>query len=306
MKYLITGGLGYLGIELAYHLSQDDKNKIVIYDKAVYGVEYASYVLNRKNVSVVVGDIRDIDRLSPFVKESDTIIHLASLVGAPLVQKRPIEAHETNILGTEKVVDLIGDNQRLMYASTGSTYGKVDGICTESTSISPLSIYGVHKAKGEELVSKKNALSMRFATVYGLSFRTRNDLYINNMIKKALVDRSVVLYEQFARRTFIHIHDIVRAVEYFSMDDNFESGPLNIGDPSLALTKLEVCEKIASLTEFHIISNEYAEDMDKRDYEVSYDKMIGKGFECKVVFNDAMNGLLNYYQSLFDASYENG
>ena len=306
MKYLITGGLGYLGIELAYHLSQDDKNKIVIYDKAVYGVEYASYVLNRKNVSVVVGDIRDIDRLSPFVKESDTIIHLASLVGAPLVQKRPIEAHETNILGTEKVVDLIGDNQRLMYASTGSTYGKVDGICTESTPISPLSIYGVHKAKGEELVSKKNALSMRFATVYGLSFRTRNDLYINNMIKKALVDRSVVLYEQFARRTFIHIHDIVRAVEYFSMDDNFESGPLNIGDPSLALTKLEVCEKIASLTEFHIISNEYAEDMDKRDYEVSYDKMIGKGFECKVVFNDAMNGLLNYYQSLFDASYENG
>ncbi|SVD60311.1 uncharacterized protein METZ01_LOCUS413165, partial [marine metagenome] len=238
MKYLITGGLGYLGIELAYHLSQDDKNKIVIYDKAVYGVEYASYVLNRKNVSVVVGDIRDIDRLSPFVKESDTIIHLASLVGAPLVQKRPIEAHETNILGTEKVVDLIGDNQRLMYASTGSTYGKVDGICTESTPISPLSIYGVHKAKGEELVSKKNALSMRFATVYGLSFRTRNDLYINNMIKKALVDRSVVLYEQFARRTFIHIHDIVRAVEYFSMDDNFESGPLNIGDPSLALTKL--------------------------------------------------------------------
>jgi nucleoside-diphosphate-sugar epimerase len=306
MKYLVTGGLGYLGIELAYHLSHNRNNQIVIYDKAVYSVEYASYVLNRKNVSVVVGDIRDVDRLSPFVKKSDTIIHLASLVGAPLVKKRPIEAYETNILGTEKVVDLIGDNQRLMYASTGSTYGKVDGVCTESSPISPLSIYGVHKAKGEELVSKKNALSMRFATVYGLSFRTRNDLYINNMIKKALVDRSVVLYEQFARRTFIHIHDIVRAVEYFSMDDNFESGPLNIGDPSLALTKLEVCEKIASLTEFHIISNEYAEDMDKRDYEVSYDKMIGKGFECKVVFNDAMNGLLNYYQSLFDASYENG
>ena len=121
-----------------------------------------------------------------------------------------------------------------------------------------------------------------------------------------VVDRSVVLYEQFARRTFIHIHDIVRAVEYFSMDDNFQAGPLNIGDPNLALTKLEVCEKIASLTEFHIISNEYAEDMDQRDYEVSYDKMTSKGFECTVVFNDAIDGLLNYYQSLFQASYENG
>jgi|TARA_B100001741_G_C16554241_1_gene601463 nucleoside-diphosphate-sugar epimerase len=306
MKYLITGGLGYLGIELAYHLSKNETNKIIIYDKAVYGVQYASYVLNRKNISLVVGDIRDEEKLAPLIKKVDTIIHLASLVGAPLVKKRPIESHETNILGTELVTKLIGENQKLLFASTGSTYGKVEDICTEETPISPLSAYGAHKARGEEIVSTKNALSMRFATVYGLSFRTRDDLYINNMVKKALVDRSVVLYEQFARRTFIHIHDIVRAVEYFSHDVNFQSGPLNIGDPNLALTKLDVCEKIASLTEFHIISNEYAEDMDQRDYEVSYEKMTSKGFECIMVFDDAMEGLLNYYQSLFQASYENG
>ena len=81
---------------------------------------------------------------------------------------------------------------------------------------------------------------------------------------------------------------------------------MNIGDPNLALTKLDVCEKIASLTEFHIISNEYAEDMDQRDYEVSYDKMLSKGFKCIMEFDLAMNGLLNYYESLFQASYENG
>ena len=306
MKYLITGGLGYLGIELAYHLSKNKNNEIVIYDKAVYGVQYASYVLNQKNISLVVGDIRDEKKISSCIQAADTVIHLASLVGAPLVEKRPVESYETNILGTEKVTSLIGENQKLLFASTGSTYGKVENICTEETPISPLSAYGVHKAKGEEIVSAKNALAMRFATVYGLSFRTRDDLYINNMVKKALVDRSVVLYEQFARRTFIHIHDIVRAVEYFSHDNNFQSGPLNIGDPNLALTKLDVCEKIASLTEFHIISNEYAADMDQRDYEVSYDKMTSKGFECQMVFDDAMDGLLNYYQSLFQASYENG
>ena len=306
MKYLITGGLGYLGIELAYHLSKDSENSIIIYDKAVYGVEYASYVLNRKNISLVVGDIRDEERLTPLIKKADTIIHLASLVGAPLVKKRPIESHETNILGTELVTKLVGENQKLLFASTGSTYGKVEDICTEETPISPLSAYGAHKARGEEIVSAKNALSMRFATVYGLSFRTRDDLYINNMVKKALVDRSVVLYEQYARRTFIHIHDIVRAVEFFSLDNNFQSGPLNIGDPNLALTKLDVCEKIASLTEFHIISNEYAEDMDQRDYEVSYDKMLSKDFKCIMEFDLAMNGLLNYYESLFQASYENG
>ena len=75
MKYLITGGLGYLGIELAYHLSKDSENSIIIYDKAVYGVEYASYVLNRKNISLVVGDIRDEERLAPLIKKADTIIH---------------------------------------------------------------------------------------------------------------------------------------------------------------------------------------------------------------------------------------
>lgn len=57
MNYLMTGGLGYLGIDLAYHLSKSSEKSIKVYDKAVYGVQYASYVLNCKNISLVQSEL---------------------------------------------------------------------------------------------------------------------------------------------------------------------------------------------------------------------------------------------------------
>lgn len=307
MKYLITGGLGYLGSEVCSELLKTNSDdKITVYDKGIYGVSHFGALLNNSNLDLIIGDVRDKDSLKDYIKSADVVIHLAALVGAPLVERKPLESYETNIEGLKVVTDLMSDNQKMIFASTGSTYGKVDGICTEDTDISPLSSYGVHKAEGEKIVSKINATSLRFATVYGLSHRTRRDLYINNMIQKALIDKSVVLYEGYAKRTFAHINDIARAVIYFSQDENFNVGPINIGDSRLAFSKKEICKKIASLTEFTIVESEFSKDADQRDYEVSYKKMEDLGFRCSVDFDQSIKSILNYYKAIFEAGYENG
>ncbi len=307
MIVTITGGMGYLGGELIKLLVMDTSiKKINIIDKGVYGISHLSTLFNSK-INVLIKDIRDKSAIASVIAESDVVVHLASLVGAPLVDRKPIEAYETNIEGTKCITDLVSNSQRFIFASTGSSYGKVDGICTEkNTNISPLSSYGKHKAEGEVIVSDKNAISLRFATVYGLSYRTRDDLYIHSMIQKALIDRSVVLYEGHASRTFMHVHDAARAVKHFIDIPDLSYDIFNVGDPSLSFTKLEICNLIAQYTPFTISENSYAADIDQRDYIVSYDRIMKTGFTCEKVLNSEIEAIMAYYSARFNCGYLNG
>ncbi len=307
MIITVTGGMGYLGGELVKLLLMDESiKKINIIDKGVYGVSHLSSLFNNK-LNFLIKDIRDKKAIASFIAESDVVVHLASLVGAPLVDRKPIEAYETNIEGTKCITDLVSDSQRFIFASTGSSYGKVDGICTEKdTKISPLSSYGLHKAEGESIVNDKGAVSLRFATVYGLSYRTRDDLYIHSMIQKALIDRSVVLYEGHASRTFMHVNDAAKAVKHFIDIPKLPHNIFNVGDPSLSFTKLEICNLIAQYTPFTISENSYAADIDQRDYVVSYDRIIDTGFKCTKILNSEIEAIMTYYSSRFSCGYLNG
>lgn len=307
MIVTITGGLGYLGGELVTLLADDDSVKrINIIDKGLYGVSHLSSVLNKK-INLYIKDIRDVNAIKSVIDSSDIVVHLASLVGAPLVDRKPVEAYETNILGTKCITDLISSSQRFIFASTGSSYGKVDGICTEDrTKISPLSSYGKNKAEGEAIVREKNAISLRFATVYGLSFRTRDDLYIHSMIQKALIDRSVVLYQGDASRTFMHVSDAAKAIIHFIKMTDVPYDVFNVGDPALSYTKLEICNLIADHIPFTIIEDSFAADIDQRDYAVSYDRIVETGFSCEKVLNSQIKVIIDYYKARFDSGYLNG
>ena len=307
MIVTITGGLGYLGGELVTLLADDDSVKrINIIDKGLYGVSHLSSVLNRK-INLYIKDIRDVGAIKSVIDSSDVVVHLASLVGAPLVDRKPVEAYETNIVGTKSITDLISSSQRFIFASTGSSYGKVDGICMEDrTKISPLSSYGKNKAEGEDITREKNAIALRFATVYGLSFRTRDDLYIHSMIQKAIIDRSVVLYQGHASRTFMHVSDAARAVVHVIKMSEVPHNVFNVGDPALAYTKREICDLVSEYTPFEIVENSFGVDIDQRDYAVSYDRIMKTGFSCKKALDSQIEVIMNYYKARFNSGYLNG
>ena len=81
-----------------------------------------------------------------------------------------------NVDAVKEMSKVLSSNQLFIQPSTGSSYGKIKEICTEDTP-NPLTLYGRNKAEAEKYILDKNAISLRFATVYGVSPRMRTDLF---------------------------------------------------------------------------------------------------------------------------------
>ena len=177
------------------------------------------------------------------------------------------------------------DEQYLLFGSTGSNYGEVFGICTEETPLNPLSIYGRTKTEAERIVmSKQNATAFRFATAFGISPRMRLDLLVNDLTYKAITEGYAVIYESHFLRTFIHIRDLARSFVFAIDNQHRMAGEVyNVGSNKMNYTKREVCEMInEEVPEAFFHHASIKEDPDKRNYQVSYDKINALGFEVEV------------------------
>ena len=191
---------------------------------------------------------------------------------------------QVNLGGTKNVLAAMDPQTRLIYASTGSNYGEVEGICTEETPLNPLSLYGETKTESEHLcMARGNCASYRFATAFGLSPRLRLDLMINDFAWQALVQHYLVVYEKHFRRTFIHIQDMARCVLFtFDNWDRMEGQVYNVGADNMNFTKEQIIGKLQEHIDFICHFAEVGSDADKRDYEVSYAKIHALGFHCEV------------------------
>lgn len=152
-RIFVTGGCGYLGSVLVPILLESD-HRVIVYDNFTYGSNGLQDLLSDQRLTVVEGDIMDKVKLSAAMREADVIVHLAAVVGYPVCDANPDRATAVNRDGTANVVECLTPHQRLVYASTGSSYGAVVGVCTEETPVAPLTLYGSTKAEGEILVRK--------------------------------------------------------------------------------------------------------------------------------------------------------
>jgi nucleoside-diphosphate-sugar epimerase len=283
-KVLITGGAGYIGAVLTPMILAEG-HEVTIYDSLMYGALPLLGFSGHPRLSIVKGDIRDAAALSKVVKDQDWILHLAAIVGYPACAADPHLSVTTNVQGTKNVLDAMGKGQRLIFASTGSTYGKVQGTATEETPIAPLTLYGQTKRDAEMLIrdSNREHTILRFATVFGSSPRMRIDLLINDFVYQALHNRQIVLFEGYFRRTFLHSTDGA-AVYPFAMA-NFEamSGKVfNVGDESMNYTKRDIALKIKECVDYYLHEAQIGTDPDQRDYEVDYNRLKALGFRAQV------------------------
>jgi nucleoside-diphosphate-sugar epimerase len=291
---LVTGGAGYIGSVLVPELLKNGY-KVRVLDSLVFGQTSLLPYFIEENFHFIKGDIRDVETVKNALRGADIIIHLAGIVGAPACKKNPQLAEEVNFVGTTNINNFRDDSQKLFYASTGSVYGKVDGICEESLRPKPLSIYGTTKLRAEkEVMSKGNSIAYRFATAFGLSPRLRLDLLPNDFVFSALKNRSLVMYDKDYKRTFIHVRDIVRA--YIFGIENFDSMKnevYNVGSEIMNKTKEEIARLIQEKVKFELyFADKGVPDPDQRDYEVSYKKLRGKGFQTSISFQQGINELV--------------
>ena len=298
---LVTGGAGYLGSLLCGDLLNLDY-KVTILDKFKFGVNSILHIIDKKNFTAINGDIRDSSNHS-LLKEFDIIINLAGIVGYPACDEDKWEAISVNVDAVKEMSKILSPNQLFIQPSTGSSYGKVDDICTEETPINPLTLYGSNKAEAEKYILDKNAISLRFATVYGASPRMRLDLFVNQIVMAAIKEKYYVMYQANASRTFLHSRDAVSSI-IFSIDNEKKmvNECFNVGDNKQNYTKLEVGNLIKKDIDFDLITNEFATDRDQRDYLVSYDKINKLGYKTKYTMEEGIQELIKISKILKEQS----
>jgi nucleoside-diphosphate-sugar epimerase len=292
-RVLVTGGAGYVGSVLTPILLSRGY-QVRVLDNLMYRQPSLLPYFRYGELEFVRGDVRDSTTLKDSLNDVDHVIHLAAIVGAPACARDPRLAEEVNYESTAVLSQLRSPSQGVIFASTGSNYGAVEDVCTEDTPLNPLSVYGVTKTKAETvLLDGGNAVVYRFATAFGLSSRLRLDLLVNDFVFQALKNRRIVIYEQGFRRTFIHVHDMARALLHAVENyDKMEGEAYNVGHEGLNHTKEEVALAIQRKVDYQLEYADVGSDPDKRDYEVSYAKVRKTGFTTAVSLEEGIDELI--------------
>ncbi len=288
MRILIPGGAGYKGVVLSKVLT-DEGHAVTVIDHLKWGAWPLMSLIPKPNFKFVKGDVRDANLMRELLSKNDTVVNLAAVVGHPACDSAPLETRETNLEFVRWLSANLSKDQRLIQASTGSVYGSLDQVCTEESPCNPLSLYGSTKLQAEEPVLDFNGVVFRFATAYGVSPCARFDLLPAFLMYRALLDRSLVVYEGHAKRTFIDVWDM--ALAYLFAINNYErlqGTVFNVGDNTLNVTKIHVVNKVCEIIkreegwDVAIFDKSDMKDKDARDYEVDYFKIQARGYRCGV------------------------
>lgn len=283
MRFLITGAAGYIGSKLTKTLL-DSGHSVIAFDNYFYNQQQLIFDLFRQpNCLHYQEDVTAwSDNLKSAIDNSDIIIPLAALVGAPLCDKNPEQTVKLNQDWFKTLLTYLTD-QKIIYPNTNSGYGSTgNDICTELTPCNPLSLYGTTKAEAEKtlLENYNNSVCFRLATVYGRSYRQRMDLLVNNLVYTALKNKKLEVFDGHFRRNYIHVDDIVNAfIHAIKRFDSMKNNVYNLGNDSVNMTKLELVKKICEHTgaSYSIVQDKT--DPDKRDYVVSSQKLYDTGFK---------------------------
>jgi nucleoside-diphosphate-sugar epimerase len=308
-KILVTGGAGYLGSTMIPELLKSG-NQVTILDNFLYYQNSLAHVCQDPNFKVINGDIRLKATMDPLMSEADIIIPLAAFVGAPLCNKDPVGATTINRDAILMMLEMAKDDQIIIMPTTNSAYGSgsENNFCNEESELRPITQYAKEKVEIEKvLMARKNSISFRLATVFGMSPRMRIDLLVNDFAYRAVHDSFIVLFESHFKRNFIHVRDVTRAFLHgIANFDSMKGNIFNVGLSEANLSKKELCEAIKKhVPDFVFIEAPIGKDPDQRDYIVSNEKIEATGFKPAHSLDAGVQELIKGFTMIKNTKYGN-
>ncbi|MDC0215848.1 SDR family oxidoreductase [Candidatus Pelagibacter sp.] len=289
-KIIITGGLGYIGIELAKVLSK--KYSIVLCDINIFQTK-----INKisKKIKILLKDFRDLNTSD--LKNVYSVIHLASISNDPSVLLDPKISWEVNVLGTFQLLNICkkAKIKKFIFASSGSVYGvKKEKKVTEDLDLVPISEYNKTKMIGERVIMSFNKYFttsiIRPATVCGYSEALRLDVSVNMLTFQALHKKKITVFGGKQYRPNIHIKDMIRLYSHF-LKKNI-NGIFNAGFENLSIN--HIVDRIKQKVKKKIIITKLKTN-DIRSYRLSSKKLEKVGFKPKYNVSDAIEELTQLY-----------
>jgi len=257
-KWFITGGLGFIGLNLLETLLKDENNliKIVDLEKNFKYLEckkkFSFLNKNLKRVKFRNFDICNYKKLKSESKNFDIIIHLAANTGVPNSIKNPIDDMYNNILGSLNVIESAKINKikKIIIASSSAVVGETLGSINENTIPIPSNPYGVSKLSVENYsrvlgkLYKIKIINLRFSNVYGPYSFYKNSV-ISKFIKDSITKNRIIINGNGEQtRDFIYVEDLVYAIIKSSKD----SSKINKFQISTGIeTKIDKLAKIVKL-----------------------------------------------------------
>ncbi|HEY2917707.1 MAG TPA: NAD(P)-dependent oxidoreductase [Candidatus Binatia bacterium] len=308
-RVLVTGGAGYLGSVLCERLL-DAEYDVTAVDSLVYQQNSLFHLCANPRFEFLHGDVRDECLMQRLIAQADVLIPLAAIVGAPACDRDPSFARSVNLEAVRLLNRLRSPEQLVVYPTTNSGYGTKTGdvFCTEETTLEPISLYGQTKTQAEqELLGSPNVITLRLATVFGMSPRLRLDLLVNHFVYAAATNGYIVIFEKDFKRNYIHIRDVADCFVYCIENTKRMAGkPYNAGLDAANLSKEELALKIKHyVPNFYVHFADVGSDPDKRNYIVSNQRLREAGFEAKRSLEEGIEELLKGYRRMGRGQFKN-
>ena len=308
-RVLITGVAGYLGTIIAEHLLRAGC-RVSGLDNLHYGDAGLFHLCADPSFEFVLGDARDKSVLAPLIKDADIILPLAAIVGTGACDRNSGLTQSVNVDAIRLMTRLRSPSQLVIFPMTNSGYGARTGdvFCTEETPLEPISLYGRTKVEAEKMVLESpNSISLRLATVFGLSPRMRLDLLVNHFVYAAVTDGYIVIFEKDFKRNYIHIRDVADSfLHCIGRSAQMAGSAYNVGLDNANLSKEELALKVKGyVPRFYIHFAAVGTDPDQRNYIVSNQRLRDAGFEARRTIDSGIQELLKGYRSLGRSRFKN-
>jgi UDP-glucose 4-epimerase len=324
MKYLITGGAGFIGSHLADALLAEGHHVSIIDDLSTGSFRNIAHLRDHERFSYVINSMMDKSLLAQLVDDADAIFHLAAAVGVKLIVESPVRTIETNIQCTEVLLNLAAKKgRRVLVASTSEVYGKsLDIPFRESGDLVMGATnrgrwsYACSKAIDEFLAiaywreRRLPTLVVRLFNTVGPRQTGQYGMVIPRFVSQALSGQPLTVYGDGTQsRCFTHVSDTVRGLVGLMEAGSSTVGEVfNIGGTE-EITMLELAKRVRTLTgssseivyvPYAVAYEETFEDMPRR---VPAIEKIGKaiGWQPRFTIDEILESVIEHQRGLVPA-----